>query len=95
MLAAYGALSAFVYGFLLNLSFWPFATRRRHAAVVRRRARRCREPAPVLPVHARDVDFGWDTGRAITNAVAIVRPRAGGARACCAARPAAPRSARR
>ena len=24
MLAAYGAASAFVYGFLLNLSFWPF-----------------------------------------------------------------------
>jgi len=72
LLAAYGAVSAFAYGMLMNLWFWPFTTgtdsQLSYVA-----------GAPVLENLHRFVWFtfatsmwGWDTGRAITNAVAIV-----------------------
>jgi energy-coupling factor transport system substrate-specific component len=72
LLAAYGAASAFVYGMLLNLWFWPFTTgigsQLSYVA-----------GAPVLENLHRFLFFtlatstwGWDMGRAITNAVAIV-----------------------
>ncbi len=71
-LAAYGAFCAYAYGFLLNLWFWPWAiggdTDLSFVA-----------GAPVLENLHRFVLFtvasstlGWDTGRAITNMVAIV-----------------------
>ncbi len=70
LLAAYGAASAFVYGLLLNLSFWPFTlgeqTRLSFVA-----------GAPVLEnlhryvVYDLTTSLGWDTGRAITNALLI------------------------
>ncbi len=41
MLAAYGAVSALRFGFLLNLWFWPFTIGRRHASSRTSRARRC------------------------------------------------------
>jgi energy-coupling factor transport system substrate-specific component len=71
MLAAYGALSAYAYGFMLNLSFWPFAVDA-HSTVA------YLPGAPVaLNVHRYLVfdattSLGWDTGRALTNAVCIV-----------------------
>ena len=37
MLAAYGAVSAFFYGLVLNLSFWPFTIGARDAPLVRSR----------------------------------------------------------
>ena len=46
--------------------------RRRHRAVLRRRRRGARQPPPLRPLHAGDVDLGWDTGRAITNVVAVL-----------------------
>ncbi|MBW3664660.1 MAG: ECF transporter S component [Actinobacteria bacterium] len=72
LLAAYGALAAYAYGALLNLSFWPFAigpqTELSFVA-----------GAPVLENLHRFVLFtigtsaaGWDTGRALTTAVAVV-----------------------
>jgi energy-coupling factor transport system substrate-specific component len=72
VLAAYGALSAYVYGFLMNLWFWPFAlggdTELSFVA-----------GAPVWENLHRFVlytvatsSLGWDTGRAITNAAAIL-----------------------
>lgn len=72
MLAAYGAFCAYAYGFLLNLWFWPWAigpdTQISYLA-----------GAPVLENLHRFVLFtigtstlGWDTGRAITNVVAIL-----------------------
>ena len=72
MLAAYGAFWAYAYGFLLNLWFWPWAigadTELSFVA-----------GAPVLENLHRFVLFtvgtstlGWDTGRAVTNVVAIV-----------------------
>ncbi|MEW2383843.1 ECF transporter S component [Micromonospora sp. NPDC047707] len=72
VLAGYGALAAYGYGLLMNLWFWPFSTgadtQLSYVA-----------GAPVLEnLHRFAVftavtsTFGWDTGRAITTAVAIV-----------------------
>lgn len=72
MLAAYGAFCAYAYGFLLNLWFWPWAigadTELSFVA-----------GAPVTENLHRFFLFtiasstlGWDTGRAITNVLAIV-----------------------
>lgn len=72
LLTVYGAFSAYLYGLAMNLSFWPFAigadTQLSFLA-----------GAPVLENLQRFLGFtiatsaiGWDTGRAITNAVAIV-----------------------
>ena len=76
MLMIYGAVSAFAYGFLLNLSFWPFT--------LGGETRLSFIPgAPVLENLHRYLLFdattslGWDTGRAITNALLIAL--AGGA----------------
>jgi energy-coupling factor transport system substrate-specific component len=76
MLMLYGAVSAFAYGFLLNLSFWPFT--------LGGETRLSFVPgAPVLENLHRYLLFdattslGWDTGRAITNALLIAL--AGGA----------------
>lgn len=72
MLAAYGVLVAYAFGFLMNMWFWPFTagtdTQLSYEA-----------GAPVLEnLHRFAVftvvtsTFGWDTGRAVTNLVAIV-----------------------
>jgi energy-coupling factor transport system substrate-specific component len=72
MLAGYGVVAAYAFGFLMNLSFWPFslggATQLSYQA-----------GAPILDNLHRFLVFtvltstaGWDTGRAITNVVAIV-----------------------
>ena len=72
MLAFYGAASAYAYGFLLNLSFWPFVvTGDSQLAFV--------AGDPVLANLHRFLLYtlatstaGWDTGRAITTVLAIV-----------------------
>lgn len=72
MLVAYGVLTAYAYGFLMNLWFWPFAVGAgTDVSFV--------PGASVLENLHRFVVFtiassslGWDTGRAITNAVAIL-----------------------
>lgn len=71
LLAAYGAVAAFVYGTAMNLWFWPFglgaATEVSYVA-----------GAPVGENLRRFLAFnlvtsmGWDLGRAITNVVLIV-----------------------
>jgi len=72
VLALYGVVAAYAYGFLMNMSYWPFAlggdTALSYVA-----------GAPVLENLHRFVVFttitsalGWDTGRAITNVIAIV-----------------------
>jgi energy-coupling factor transport system substrate-specific component len=71
LLAAYGAVSAYAFGFLLNMWFWPYAigtdTQLSYVA-----------GDPVWDNLRRFVWYtvatstlGWDTGRAITNVVAI------------------------
>lgn len=77
MLVVYGVLVAYLFGFLMNLWFWPFITDAEvpyHDGSISYIA-----GAPVLDNLHRFAVFtlltstgGWDTGRAITNAVAIV-----------------------
>lgn len=71
MLVVYGAASAFVYGLMLNLSYWPFALGQgtnisyvAGAGVVENLHRYLLFDATT--------SLGWDTGRAITNGVLLV-----------------------
>jgi energy-coupling factor transport system substrate-specific component len=70
MLAAYGVVAAFFYGTIMNLWFWPFATGNGTGLSYV-------AGAPVLVNLHRFALFdaatslGWDTGRAVTNVVAI------------------------
>lgn len=71
MLAFYGAASAYLYGALMNLAFWPFtlgaATQLSYvpgAAVAENLHR-------FLVYTVSTSAAGWDTGRALTNLVAI------------------------
>jgi energy-coupling factor transport system substrate-specific component len=72
LLAAYGAFAAYAFGFLMNMWFWPYSigtgTDLSYVAgdAVVSNLRRF-----VLFTFATST-FGWDTGRAITNVVAIV-----------------------
>ncbi|MGX2992996.1 ECF transporter S component [Streptomyces sp. JNUCC 64] len=70
LLAFYGSLSGYVFGFLLNLSFWPFSLDPGSSIAY----------LPGLPFteqFQRYVAFdlatslGWDTGRAVTNFVCV------------------------
>jgi energy-coupling factor transport system substrate-specific component len=72
LLSLYGVVSAYAFGFLLNLWFWPFTagTSTRLSFVA---------GASVVSNLHRFVLFsfatsaiGWDTGRAVTNVIAIV-----------------------
>ena len=77
MLVAYGIASAYFFGFLMNLWFWPFIT---HAEVPYYAGGISYVAgASVLANLHRFLIFtlitstaGWDTGRAITNTVAIL-----------------------
>ena len=71
MLAAYGAVSAYLFGLMLNLSFWPFAVDPRSTISYL--------PGAAVAVNAHryllfdaTTSLGWDTGRAITNVVCIL-----------------------
>jgi energy-coupling factor transport system substrate-specific component len=95
MLVLYGGVSAFAYGLLLNLSFWPFAlgdgTNISYVA-----GASVAENLHRYLLFDATTSLGWDTGRAITNAVLILiagRPvldalRRAGRRASFAAPPA-------
>ncbi|MFF2960262.1 ECF transporter S component [Streptomyces sp. NPDC057963] len=70
LLAVYGSVSGYLFGFLLNLSFWPFSLDPGSSLAY----------LPGLPFTEqwhRYVAFdlatslGWDTGRAVTNFVCI------------------------
>lgn len=77
MLVAYGIFVAYVFGFLMNLWFWPFIT---GAEVPYHEGHISYVPGdPFLENLHRFAIFtlltstaGWDTGRAITNTVAIL-----------------------
>ena len=71
MLTGYGALSGYFFGFMLNLSFWPFSLDPDSSIAYR----------PGLPFTEQwhryflfdaTTSLGWDTGRAVTNAVCIL-----------------------
>ncbi|MEV6124427.1 ECF transporter S component [Streptomyces sp. NPDC052077] len=70
LLAVYGSLSGYLFGFLLNLSFWPFSLDPGSSIAY----------LPGLPFTeqwqryvAFDIatSLGWDTGRAVTNFVCV------------------------
>ncbi len=71
LLAVYGVISSLVYGFLLNLSFWPFAlgegTSVSFDPDASAGANLVRLAAFTLAT-----SLGWDLGRAVTTAVLVV-----------------------
>ncbi len=76
-LAAYGAVSALAYGFLLNMWFWPFAIGTFTGEGGNPGLQYVPGDAVVDNLHRfflftiATSTLGWDTGRAITNVVAI------------------------
>jgi energy-coupling factor transport system substrate-specific component len=71
LLAGYGFLSAYLYGFLLNLSFWPFAVDAASSTAYLPGASTVTNLHRYLVFDAL-TSLGWDTGRALTNLVCIV-----------------------
>jgi energy-coupling factor transport system substrate-specific component len=70
LLAAYGVVSSLVYGFLLNLSFWPFAVGEGTSLSFDPEAS---AGANLLRLAAFTLatSLGWDLGRAVTTAVLV------------------------
>ena len=71
MLIAYGGIAAYLFGFLMNLWFWPYAVGAGTDisfvpgdSVVSNLHR--------FFVYSLTTSFAWDTGRAVTNSVAIL-----------------------
>lgn len=71
LLAGYGALAAFAFGFLLNLSFWPFALDADTQLSYRPGAPLGENLHRYLVFDA-TTSLGWDAGRAITTTVCIL-----------------------
>ncbi|MEG9227469.1 ECF transporter S component [Aeromicrobium sp. Sec7.5] len=77
LLVVYGVLAAYLYGFLMNLSSWPFAL-----GIAQAGATDTAQMVPGDPVlenlHRFVVytlvtsTWGWDTGRAITTALCLI-----------------------
>lgn len=71
MLAAFGAVSAYVYGFLMNLAFWPFALGDDTAVSYVAGGGVLENLHRFVLYTVATSALGWDTGRAITNVLAI------------------------
>jgi len=71
MLAGYGVLAAYGFGFLMNLSFWPFAVGM-GTDISFVPGDPPLENLHRFVIYTLTTSFGWDTGRAVTNAIAIV-----------------------
>jgi energy-coupling factor transport system substrate-specific component len=71
MLAVFGAGSAYVYGLLLNLSFWPFSVDPGSTIAYVPGASVTTNLRRYLAFDA-STSLGWDTGRAITTFVLIL-----------------------
>ena len=71
MLAAYGVVAAYAFGFLLNMWFWPFAIGGDTQLSFEAGAAVTENLHRFLLYTIGTSTLGWDTGRAITNAVAI------------------------
>lgn len=71
MLAVYGAASAYLFGFMLNLSFWPFALDPQSTVAYLPGASLATNVHRYLLFDA-STSLGWDTGRAVTNLIFIV-----------------------
>jgi len=71
LLAAYGAVSAYLFGFMLNLSFWPFTLDPGSTVSYLPGAAFVTNIERYLVFDA-TTSLGWDTGRAITNVACIL-----------------------
>ena len=71
MLAVYGALSGYFFGFMLNLSFWPFYLDP-HSAIAYLPGAAFATNVHHYLVFDATTSLGWDTGRAVTNFVCIL-----------------------
>jgi energy-coupling factor transport system substrate-specific component len=72
LLATYGAVSAYVFGTLLNLFFWPFATGTGGSLSFVPGASVATNLHRFVLYCGATSTWGWDTGRAITTVLAIV-----------------------
>jgi energy-coupling factor transport system substrate-specific component len=71
MLAVYGAVSGYFFGFMVNLSFWPFSLDPSSSIAYRPGLSFVEQWHRYLLFDA-STSLGWDTGRAVTNVLAIV-----------------------
>jgi energy-coupling factor transport system substrate-specific component len=71
MLAIYGGVAGYFYGFMSNLSFWPFSLDPGSSIAYQPGASLATQLHHYLVFDA-TTSLGWDTGRAITNFLAIV-----------------------
>jgi energy-coupling factor transport system substrate-specific component len=71
MLAVYGAVAGYLFGFMLNLSFWPFSVDPSSSIAYQPGLSFVEQWHRYLLFDA-TTSLGWDTGRAITNVLAIL-----------------------
>jgi energy-coupling factor transport system substrate-specific component len=71
LLAGYGAVAGYLYGLLLNLSFWPFSLDPGSSIAYLPGASFTEQWHRYLLFDA-TTSLGWDTGRAVTNFTLIV-----------------------
>jgi energy-coupling factor transport system substrate-specific component len=71
MLAAYGVLAGYFFGFMLNLQFWPFSVDPGSSIAYLPGASFVTQWHRYLVFDA-TTSLGWDTGRAITNMICII-----------------------
>jgi energy-coupling factor transport system substrate-specific component len=71
MLAVYGAFAGYLFGFMLNLSFWPFVTDP-HSTIAYVPGASLVSNLHRYLAFDTATSLGWDTGRAITNFVLIM-----------------------
>jgi energy-coupling factor transport system substrate-specific component len=71
MLAGYGAVAGYFFGFMLNLSFWPFSLDPT-SSIAYRPGLAFTEQWHRYLVFDVTTSLGWDTGRAVTDVVLIV-----------------------
>ena len=71
LLAVYGVIAAYAFGFLLNLWFWPFATGSGGSLSFIPGASVLTNLHRFALYCLATSTWGWDTGRAITNTLAI------------------------
>lgn len=71
MLAAYGMVAGFFFGFMLNLQFWPFSVDPGSSIAYLPGASFVTQWHRYL-LFDTTTSLGWDTGRAITNLVCIL-----------------------
>lgn len=70
VLCAFGAVSAFAYGALMDFAFWPYATGMYGELSWNPQASRLHN-LHVFLIYELATGMGWNTGRAVTNVVAI------------------------